>query len=278
SDFFNVIDSNGKRQMIVVESDSSPAGQELMPSLDINKRHNGYKFITQTAFKQALKDTDPSIGELAILSDLASDEAEATGFAAAISEETKEHVWIVMLYDIAKYDQLLKWENKIMHIKDQDEAGGQNKVMAAKSFELFNTELSGSGLAIRFPKTVYNVNKSEIYSCIEKIGGRAVIKSPYGRLGIYTITNSEELKEFFDANQHYQKFIVQSLVESALWSTELCSEKFYHIGIIPNCNNQTFVNDLRIMVTTDEAGFHPVTIVSRRAREPLSNYLPNNSN
>ncbi|CAG8489016.1 22412_t:CDS:2, partial [Racocetra persica] len=240
SDFFNVIDSNGKRQMIVVESDSSPAGQVTMPSLGINKRHNGYKFITQTAFKQALKGTDPSIGELAILYDVTSDETEATGFAAAISEETKEHVWIVMLYDIAKYE-LLKWENKVMYIKDQDEghkpwiyfplksktvvfnniisclAGGQNKIMAAKSFELFNTELSGSGLVIRFPKTVYNVNKSEIYSCIEKMGGRVVIKSPYGSCGhgVYTITNSEELKEFFDTNHHYEKFIVQSLVESA---------------------------------------------------------------
>ncbi|CAG8823275.1 503_t:CDS:1, partial [Racocetra fulgida] len=83
--------------------------------------------------------------------------------------------------------------------------------------------------------------------------------------GIYTITNSEELKQFLDANHHYQKFIVQSFVESALWSKELCPGKFYHIGTMPNCHNQTFVIDLRIMVTTDETGFHPMTIVSRRA-------------
>ncbi|CAG8499485.1 21653_t:CDS:2 [Cetraspora pellucida] len=305
TDFFNVIDSNGKRQMIIVESGSSPAGQEAMPLLDINKRHNGYKFVTQTAFKQALKDADPSLGELAIVCDVASDEAEATGYAAAISEETKEHVWIVMLYDVAKYEQLLKWENRVLYIKDQDEvwhpiracfnriaykpwtyfplnsktvvfnntisclAGGHNKIMASKSFELFNTELSGSGLAIRFPKTVCNINKSEIFSCIEKMGGHAVIKSPYGSCGhgVYTITNPEELKKFFDANHHYEKFIVQSLVGSASWYTKLCPEKYYHIGTVSNCHNQTFVNDLRMMVSTDETGFHPVVIVSRRARD-----------
>ncbi|CAG8814736.1 7723_t:CDS:2, partial [Racocetra fulgida] len=145
-----------------------PAGQGAMPLLD--KRPNGYKFLAQTAFKQALKKADPSLGELAIVCDVASDEADLTGFAAAISEETKEHVWIVMIYDVAQYNQFLKWENKVLYIKDKDEAGGQNKILAAKSFELFNIELSGSGLAIRFPRTVCNVNKSEISSCIEKMG------------------------------------------------------------------------------------------------------------
>ncbi|CAG8501249.1 24852_t:CDS:2, partial [Racocetra persica] len=99
----------------------SPAGQSSMPSLDINnKRQNGYKLIIQ-AFKQALKDTNSSLGKLAVVCDMASDEIEATRYVAAISEETKEHVWIVILYDVAKYDQLFKWENKVMYIKDQDE-------------------------------------------------------------------------------------------------------------------------------------------------------------
>ncbi|CAG8848496.1 15599_t:CDS:2, partial [Gigaspora margarita] len=262
SDLFNVIDSNGKRQMIVIESGSSPAGQ---------------------SFKEA---ADPSLGELAVVYDNATNEIEITGYAAAISEETKEHVWIVMLQDDVRYVQPIKWENQIMYIRDQEGvwhpiracfkhmahkpwarfplksktvvfnniisclAGGHNKAMASKSFELFNNELSGSSLAIHFPETICNVNKSEISSCIEKMGGRAVIKAPYGCCGqdIYIITNSEELKEFFDSSHHYEKFIVQSLVENASWSTKLHPGKFYHIGTVPDRHNQTFINDLRMMV------------------------------
>ncbi|CAG8813898.1 20713_t:CDS:1, partial [Gigaspora rosea] len=51
---------------------------------------------------------------------------------------------------------------------------------------------------------------------------------------IYIITNSEELNEFFDSSHHYEKFIVQSLVENASWSTKLHPGKFYHIGIVPD--------------------------------------------
>ncbi|CAG8561446.1 9574_t:CDS:2 [Racocetra persica] len=47
---------------------------------------------------------------------------------------------------------------------------------------------------------------------------------------------------------------------------------------MPNCHNQTFVNDLRMMISADDTGFHPVNISSRRASEPLPIYLPNNSN
>ncbi|RIB14424.1 hypothetical protein C2G38_2018573 [Gigaspora rosea] len=316
SDLFNVIDSNGKRQMITIESGSSPAGQCGMPLFNINNnRQNGYKHVIQTAFKEALKDADPSLGELAVVYDKASNEMEITGYATAISEEAKEHVWIVMLQDDARYEQPIKWENQIMYIRDQEGvwhpiracfkhmahkpwtrfplksktvvfnniisclAGGHNKAMASKSFELFNNELSGSGLAIRFPETICDVNKSEISSCIEKMGGRAVIKAPYGSSGqdIYIITNSEELNEFFDSSHHYDKFIVQSLVENASWSTKLHPGKFYHIGIVPDRHNQTFVNDLRMMVSADDTGFHPVVIVSRRAHKPLPTYIPNNS-
>lgn len=106
--------------MIIIESGSSPAGQNAMPLLDINKRQNGYKFVIQTAFKQALKDSDSSLGELAVVYNMVEDEMEATGYAAAISEETKEHVWIVMLQEDTKYEQPIKWENQVMYIQDQN--------------------------------------------------------------------------------------------------------------------------------------------------------------
>ncbi|RIB28315.1 hypothetical protein C2G38_1930914, partial [Gigaspora rosea] len=302
SDFFNVIDSNSNRQMIIVESGSCPAGQMIMPLLNINnKRRNGYTFLTQTAFKQALKNTDSSLGELAIVSDEGCYTIEIAGYVAAISEETKEHVWVVKLQNDAEYEQPIKCENQIMYIRDQDRvwhsiracfnyidkpwcyyplksktavfnhvisclASGHNKIMASKSFESFNNELSGSGLAIHFPETICNINKSEVPSYIEKMGGRAVIKAPYDSLGkdIYIITNSEELKKFLDANLPYERLIVQSLFENRLWSEKLHPGKFYHIGTMPDDHNQIFVHDLRMIVTTNETGFYPVAILSRR--------------
>ncbi|CAG8452907.1 7494_t:CDS:2 [Scutellospora calospora] len=319
SDFFNVVDSNGKRQMILVESGSCPAGQTSMPLLNMDKKRSGYRLVIQTALKRALKDADPSLGGLAVVYDEESGEipVEPIGYAAAISEETNEHIWLVKFLDDTRYEQPVKWENQVMYIRDQDGAwhsiracfiymaqkpwsyfplksktivvnnvisclaGGQNKIMATKSYELFNNELSGSGLSIRFPETVCNVNKREALSYIEKMGGHAVIKAPYGTAGkgIYIITNSDELKEFLDdKHQHYEKFLVQSLVENASWFPVLQPEKYYHIGTMPNCSKQTFVYDLRMMVSSDETGFHPVLVVSRRARKPLPTHLSNNSN
>ncbi|CAG8791586.1 3950_t:CDS:2, partial [Dentiscutata erythropus] len=43
-------------------------------------------------------------------------------------------------------------------------------------------------------------------------------------------------------------------------------------------HNQTFVNDLRMMVSADETGFYPVAFNSRRARKPLPTHITNNSN
>lgn len=68
----------------------------------------------------------------------------------------------------------------------------------------------------------------------------------------------------------YDKFIVQSLVGNSQWSSVTQSGHYYHIGTIPNKKNQTFVTDLRMMVSSTRShGFQPVAIYSRRAREPL---------
>lgn len=47
----------------------------------------------------------------------------------------------------------------------------------------------------------------------------------------------------------YVKFIVQSLVGNATWSSVTRSGKFYHVGTIPNKKSNTYVSDLRMMVT-----------------------------
>ena len=72
-----------------------------------------------------------------------------------------------------------------------------------------------------------------------------------------------------NTDHHYDKFIVQSLVGNASWSSITRSGQFYHVGTIPNKKNQTFVSDLRMMVIATETGFMPVTCYARKARLPL---------
>jgi hypothetical protein len=77
-------------------------------------------------------------------------------------------------------------------------------------------------------------------------------------------------------NHHYDKFIVQSLVGNATWSSITSSGKFYHVGTIPNKKNNTFVVDLRMMVVGNKHGFRPVACYARRARKPLCQKLEDN--
>lgn len=76
-----------------------------------------------------------------------------------------------------------------------------------------------------------------------------------------------------DTPQHYDKYIVQSLVGNASWSSMTRHGKFYHVGTIPNKKNNTFVTDLRMMVAGNKDGFRPICIYARRARKPLIRHL-----
>jgi hypothetical protein len=91
--------------------------------------------------------------------------------------------------------------------------------------------------------------------------------------GVYTITNQEELDAFMALKHTYEKFIVQSLVGNASWSSRTRTGRFYHVGTVPNRKNHTFASDLRVMVAGDEAGFRPIAIYGRRARRPLLRHL-----
>lgn len=64
-------------------------------------------------------------------------------------------------------------------------AGGRNKMMAAKAYELFNAELADSGLHVRVPETINNVTKNEIPLWLDSMGGHAVVKVPYSNAGKY---------------------------------------------------------------------------------------------
>lgn len=60
---------------------------------------------------------------------------------------------------------------------------------------------------------------------------------------------------------------------NATWSSVTRSGKFYHVGTIPNKKSNTYVSDLRMMVTGSAQGFRPICIYGRKARLPLTGEL-----
>ncbi|KAJ9069134.1 hypothetical protein DSO57_1021668 [Entomophthora muscae] len=235
---------------------------------------------------------------------------EASGYCAVMAELSKEKVWLVE-YHQDEVDPPVRWVDGIMEIRDSSGgwhsiracfryvtqkpwariplhtktivmneiisclAGGRNKMMAARAYEFFNAEMADSGLSVRTPDTIRNVTKNEIPLWVNSMGGHAVIKVPYSNAGqgVYTVTNAEDLKAFMETDHYYDKFIVQSLVGNASWSSTSRDGKFYHVGTIPNKKVNTYVSDLRMMITGDSQGFRPVSIYGRRARKPLIKHL-----
>ena len=259
---------------------------------------------------ERLEDAPPKEeGGLAVLYD--KNYMEASGYAAVLADLLQEPVLLVACFDDEK-DPGVKWadEDGLMYVREQVNvwrpiraafryvtnapwkripagqtrtlivnpivaclAGGRNKMMAARAYELFNAEMSGTGLEVRTPETIRNVSKSEIPMWVESWGGHAVLKVPYSNAGqgVYTITNQQELAEFLKMDHHYDKFIVQSLIGNSTWSSSTREGLQYHLGSIPDKKGRTFVSDLRCMVSASkgQGGFRPVAIYARRARKPL---------
>lgn len=90
-------------------------------------------------------------------------------------------------------------------------AGGRNKMLAAKAYDLHNADIAATGLMIHTPETIWDVAKPEVPLWVRRMGGLAVVKVPYANAGqgVWTITHEGELKEFMDIEHRYDRFIVQ---------------------------------------------------------------------
>ncbi|KAH8556777.1 hypothetical protein BGW37DRAFT_474139 [Umbelopsis sp. PMI_123] len=316
SDLFNVTTASGQRQMIVIETNSCPSGQKSMPLLSEIDEHNelgGYRTVLESAFREQISKADRSLGDLAVICD--KNMMEASGYAAVLAEVAKEKVWLAEWHD-EEEDVPVRWVDRVLQVRDVNKewhpiracfryvtqkpwnrfplntktivmnqiisclAGGRNKMMAARAYDFYNAELVDTGLSVRVPETINNVTRGEIPLWIHSMGGHAVLKVPYSNAGqgVYTITNPNELKDFLEQDHHYDKFIVQSLVGNASWSSVTRSGKFYHVGTIPNKKSNTFVSDLRMMVTGNANGFRPICIYGRKARLPLTTKLAPDAN
>jgi hypothetical protein len=153
-------------------------------------------------------------------------------------------------------------------------------MVAAKAYDLYNSDLSEFGLKINMPETIWDISKAEIPLWVQKLGGHAVVKIPYSNAGqgVFTITNENELESFMSTEVNYERYIVQSLIGNYNWSSKSEDGKYYHVGTIPTNSGATYVADLRMMVSSTEKGIRPLCIYSRRTSEPLADHLTDSSN
>ncbi len=304
ADLLNVTSASGRRQMVVIENNSCPSGQKSMPLLDDNEEQGSYRLMVERTFKPSLKNLRNKInGGLAVLYD--KNPMEVSGYAEVIADVMQEPVHYVSFYD-NEDNPSAKFIDGVLHVLDEETwipmraafryvtqkpwnripvnsktkilnpsiaclAGGRNKMVAAKAYDIFNAELHEYGLKINIPETIWDVSKNEIPIWVKKMGGHAVIKVPYSNAGqgVFTIVTESELEAFMEMDFDYDLFIVQSLIGNSNWSSTTSEGKLYHVGTIPDNKHQTFVADIRMMVSATENGIRPLCTYARRAAKPL---------
>ena len=304
ADLFYVTTEKGNRKMVVLETNSCASGQKSMPPRNDFDEHRGYRYLIENSFVPQVKKKRLPKGSLAVIYD--KNYMETSGYAATIADLMNEDVYLIPHFN--NEEQYIRFENGVMilTLEDGEEvpiraafryvtqkpwnripvtsktfifnstlcclAGGRNKLLANKAYEIYNTELNNHGLKILMPETIKDVSKVEIPLWVKKFGGKAVIKNPYSNAGqgVYTITSERELEEFLELEQQYDQFIVQSLIGHYDWSSHSEHGKFYHIGTVPNKKGNIYIADLRVMVYSSPKGFFPCAVYARRAKAPLS--------
>lgn len=305
ADLFCVTNDQGIRKVVVIELNSCPSGQKSTPVQLDHWEQGGYRTLLEGAFLPKLKRRGLPKGDLAVLYD--KNKMESSGYASTLADLTGEHVWLVPFYREDSDPPARFTEEGILEIRDPEGswitirgafryvtqapwsrippvtktpifnpvlgclAGGRNKMLAAKAYDLFNAEMSNSSLVIRTPETIWDVARDEVPMWVNRMGGVAVVKNPYSNAGqgVYTITNSGELAAFMASEQHYERFIVQALIGNSGWSSR-SRERLYHVGTVPDKKNRIYAADLRFMVGSGDDGFFPVAVYARRAKCPLT--------
>ncbi|MCA9544891.1 MAG: hypothetical protein KC613_10890 [Myxococcales bacterium] len=308
-DLMHVTTLDGRRRMVVIETNSCPSGQKSMPLYDENEEQGGYRKLIEHGFKGGLlpgRRLPP--GGLALIYD--KNPMETTGYAAAMADAFEEPVWLVE-FDQHDPDPAVRWDDGVMFVRDADGewhpiraamryltqrpwnrlptetrtavlnpvsvclAGGRNKSVASRAYDLLNAQLYDANLKVHVPRTVRDVSLAEVPLWVQSMGGRAVVKVPYSNAGqgVYTLTTPAELDAFMELEHPYERFIVQSLIGNSGWSSRTGDGVFYHVGTMPDRRARIFVSDLRMMICASTEGYMPLAVYARRAREPLTDTI-----
>lgn len=304
ADLLHATDLEGRRRMVVIETNSCPSGNKSMPLLADDDEIGGYGRVLRSAFLPLLARRKLPAGGLAVIYD--KNFVEASGYAAVLADLTDESVFLAPMARSARtatsrfVDGLLqvkdhagRWHNIRAAFRYVTQApwtripvhtrtamlnpvvaclaGGRNKLMAAKAYSFFDGEMHGTGLRVRTPRTLRDLTRDEVPLQVRRLGGHAVVKVPYSNAGqgVYTITNERELAEFMAVEHGYDRFVVQGLIGNSDWSSEDRDGKLFHVGTLPDRRNRMYAADLRMMVTASPNGFKPVSCYARRAPMPL---------
>lgn len=308
ADLMHVTDEAGNRQMVIIENNSCPSGQKSMPLQQDYQEQGGYRLLVERTIQPVFNRRRSIQGELAVVYD--KNEMETSGYAHAMADLFKEKVHYVSFYT-DETQPAVQFKDGVMYILDETNnwipiraafryitqspwnripihtktvilnpiaaclAGGRNKMLASKAYDIFNAELGSTGLEIITPETIWDVSKAEIPIWVKKFGGHAVVKIPYSNAGqgVYTIVNEQELDNFMNKEFHYERFIVQSLIGNYNWSSTGTKGKFYHVGTMPSSKGNSYVADIRMMVSATDNGILPLAIYARRAEKPLQDTL-----
>lgn len=312
ADLINVATEKGKREMVVIENNSCPSGQKSMPLMSDHEEMGSYKILIQRTFLPMLKSKNcPEKGGIAVIYD--KNIMEASGYAAVIADLTGESVHLVELKD--KTAKAVQFEDGMMHVYGADKkwhairaafryvtqrpwnripletktrilnpiiaclAGGRNKMVAAKAYDIFNADYEEAGLHINTPETIWDVTKEEVPIYVKMFGGHAVVKIPYSNAGqgVFTITGQKELDDFMAEDYPYNQFIVQSLIGNYHWTSKGKKGRLYHVGTMPNLKGKSYVCDIRLMVCTGKDGISPLCMYGRRAAKHLEDQLTDGS-
>lgn len=307
ADLFYVTTHKGNRKMVVLETNSCPSGQKSMPPRSDSDEHRGYRYLIENSFLPQLKKRRLPQGSLAVIYD--KNYKEVSGYASTLADLTGEQVYLVPYFN--NENQIAYFDDGVLTLKLGTKkrvsiraafryvtqkpwnripptcktfiynstlaclAGGRNKLMANKAYELFNSEINQSGLKIHVPETIKDVCKLEIPLWVQKFGGKAVIKIPYSNAGqgVFTITSKKELDDFMSHDYPYDQFIVQSLIGHYNWSSISDHGRFFHVGTVPDKKGDIFVYDLRVMIYSSPLGLFPCAMYARKARKPLESSI-----
>jgi hypothetical protein len=304
ADLLHTVSDRGSRRIVVIETNSCPSGQKSMPLLVEREEQAGYRALLERAFMPLLTGRLPR-GELAVLYD--KNEVEASGYAAVLADLSGETVQLVPCFADCR-DAPTRFVDGVLETRDAEGswrpiraalryvtqrpwtrippltktlifnpvlvclAGGRNKMLAAKAYDLFNAELADHGLNVAVPETIWDIARDEVPLWVQRMGGVAVVKVPYSNAGqgVFIITRPHELEAFMDLEHRYDRFIVQALIGNVGWSSRGRGGALYHVGTIPSKKGSIYAADLRFMVGCGPEGFFPVALYARRAKSPLT--------
>jgi hypothetical protein len=305
ADLFVTSSRTGARRIVIIETNSCPSGQKSMPRIAEADEMAGYRLLVEHTFLDMIASRTLPEGELAVLYD--KNLMEASGYAATVAELTREAVHLVPYYD-GDLGRTARFTDGVLEVLSADDrwvpiraavryvtqrpwnrfpplartailnpviaclAGGRNKLLAAKAYDMLNAKLAKDGLKIHVPETIWDAAKREVPLWIARMGGIGVIKNPYSNAGqgVYTIISKAELDRFMASEQRYGQFIVQALIGNSSWTSSAEQGRLYHVGTVPDRKGDIYVADLRCMAVGGLQGFRPAAIYARRARKPLT--------